>query len=47
MKLFILANPDAGSQEAEKVMRFIADSYPNLLIIPFFTRKKDDEFGKV
>lgn len=47
MKLYILANPHAGHKQAHKVLASIADLYPNLELVPYFTRGMDDEVNQV
>ncbi|HEL2058556.1 TPA: hypothetical protein TY768_001753 [Streptococcus suis] len=47
MKLFILANPQAGSQGAQSLIQEISDTYPQLAPTIFLTRGVDDEYRQI
>ncbi|MBO4107119.1 diacylglycerol/lipid kinase family protein [Streptococcus suis] len=47
MKLFILANPQAGSKRAQALIQEICDTYPQLAPTIFLTRGVDDEYRQI
>ena len=47
MKVFILANPQAGSHQAKKLIQEIKQDYPQLTIKVYLTQRPDDEKHQV
>ncbi len=47
MKLYILANPKAGSQKAEDIIAFITTTYPQIQLHIHYTGGIDDEYRQI